>query len=55
MDASGNGKYESNLDCQWQIVVPDGKVATLTFESLSIEPGLNQDCIYDYVEVSGTN
>ena len=53
IDATGNGNYEPGLDCQWQILVPDGQVATLTFESLDIErtPSIFENCLFDHVEV----
>ena len=56
IDATGNGNYERGLDCQWQILVPDGQVVTLTFESLDIEsaPPIFGRCFFDYVEVSST-
>ena len=54
IDATGNGNYERGLDCQWQILVPDGQIVTLTFESLDIEsaPPIFERCFFDYVEVN---
>ncbi len=49
VDDDGDNKYEANLECVWQIVVPDNKVIKLHFESFNVETGLN--CPYDYVEV----
>ena len=50
IDASGNRRYEPNLDCAWQILVPDDKVVTLTFQTFDLESG-SLSCDYDYVEV----
>ena len=50
LDADGNGMYEPNLNCAWQIIVPMGKVVFLQFLSFNLEDAYN--CHYDYVEVS---
>ena len=53
LDADGNGYYEPELDCTWQIVAPQGQVISLTFNSFNLE--VDQNCDYDYIEVMPSN
>lgn len=48
VDDNGDGQYEPELDCTWQISVPTDMVVRLTFNSFAME---DRDCHYDYVEV----
>ncbi|XP_013388746.1 cubilin-like [Lingula anatina] len=48
-DIDGDGLYEDNLNCVWQIVGQDNKVLNLTFEPMDIEA--DNTCDYDYLEV----
>lgn len=47
------GTYQSNRDCTWRIIVPQGSHIQLTFQEIDIEQ--DKKCTFDYVEVfSGT-
>ncbi|CAH1775425.1 unnamed protein product [Owenia fusiformis] len=49
VDATGNGYYENNLDCTWQIIVPNDNIVKVTFLQMDLESDIG--CGYDYVEV----
>ena len=49
-DVNGDGKYVSDLDCVWTIIVTDNNnVINLQFNSFVLD---NQTTCPDYVEVS---
>ncbi|XP_066579431.1 cubilin [Amia ocellicauda] len=50
-DSNNDGKYESNMDCLWNIVMPPNKLVNLTFTGFHLEPPLGPFCRYDYVKV----
>ena len=50
VDGDGDGLYENNLDCRWNIFGGDNKVIQLT-----IQPGMDLEqeasCRYDFLKV----
>ncbi|XP_067863171.1 cubilin [Heptranchias perlo] len=50
-DVDFNGKYEKNLDCLWNIIVPLNKVINITFTVFLLEDKANGICAYDYVSI----
>ncbi|XP_075684851.1 cubilin [Rhinoderma darwinii] len=55
-DSNADGKYDKNLDCVWNIVVPINKQINLTFSSFFLES--SGSCRYDFVKIfdgSSTN
>ena len=62
MDSSGDGQYRSNEWCEWTVevdetavVLEEGRLLQVSFETLDVEgPSLGQ-CMYDVVVVSPTS
>jgi hypothetical protein len=45
--------YDNNLDCYYYINSPRGSIVTLTFLSFDVE--FDEDCSFDYLDVSTFN
>lgn len=43
-----NGRIEGDLDCQWQVLSPPGKVIRLQFTQIDMT---DSGCTEDYIEV----
>ena len=53
LDLNGDGNYEPELNCQWTLAAPPGKVVKLRFTQFQLEMRQNdthQEC-WDYVEI----
>jgi cubilin len=53
LDVDGDGSYEPELNCQWTVVAPPGKVVKLRFTRFQLEMRQNdthREC-WDYVEI----
>ncbi|KAM4028087.1 cubilin isoform 1-T1 [Anomaloglossus baeobatrachus] len=50
-DSNGDGKYDKNLHCVWNIVAPINKQITLTFSSFVLEAHFLGTCRYDFVKI----
>ncbi|KAI0233513.1 Cubilin [Lamellibrachia satsuma] len=53
LDHSGNGRYEPDLGCIWQIIVPENDNVRLRFDRFDLAPQGGAECIdqFDYLEV----
>ena len=52
-DLNGDGNYEPELNCQWTLAAPPGKVVKLRFTQFQLEMRQNdthQEC-WDYLEI----
>ena len=53
LDLNGDGNYEPELNCQWTLAAPPGKVVKLRFTQFQLEMRQNdthQEC-WDYLEI----
>lgn len=57
LDHSGNGRYEPDLGCIWQIIVPENDNVRLRFDRFDLAPQGGAECIdqFDYLEVCWSN
>ena len=46
-----SGKYDNDMECEWQIDVPSGKFIKLEFEDFDLET--SSTCHYDYLSLNG--
>ena len=55
LDHDGNGQYEPDLNCVWQIVVPPDHNVRLHFDQFDLAPQGGEGCLdlSDYLQVSG--
>ena len=44
------GGYNNNVNCRWQLEVPEGYIIRLYVNDFRLEDG-GPDCSYDYVEI----
>lgn len=54
-DIDMNGKYDSYLNCLWNIAVDPNKAVSLSFTNFDLEFGSSSGCSYDYVKVQTKN
>ncbi|XP_043916230.1 cubilin-like [Protopterus annectens] len=50
-DSNNDGRYDKNLQCVWNIVVPMNKNINFTFSSFALEGQSGGVCRYDYVKL----
>jgi cubilin len=52
-DSDKDGKYDSDLDCNWILMATEGTYFTLNFEFFDLEKpdNMTKKCSYDYLEI----
>lgn len=50
VDIDGDGFYEHNLDCVWQIIATENRIIAIQIISFDVEQSVGSNC-YDLLEV----